>query len=74
MNDIIKIIISLEDFSALIDGVTETVKHGIKKKIMWISSCFASTFSCFNSATSNIFSNKKYKYKWKSGTSISGKV
>ena len=31
MNDIIKIIKSLEDSSVLIDGVTETVKHEIKK-------------------------------------------
>ena len=32
MNDIIKIIKSLEDSSVLIDGVTETVKHKIKKQ------------------------------------------
>ena len=32
MNDIIKIIKSLEDSAVLIDGVTETVKHEIKKK------------------------------------------
>ena len=32
MNDIIKIIKSLEDFGVLIDGVTEKVKHEIKKK------------------------------------------
>ena len=31
MNDIIKIVKSLEDFVVLIDGVTETVKHEIKK-------------------------------------------
>ena len=31
MNDIIKIIKSLEDSGVLIDGVTETVKYGIKK-------------------------------------------
>ena len=31
MNDIIKIIKSLEDSVVLIDGVTETVKHKIKK-------------------------------------------
>ena len=31
MNDIIKIIKSLEDSGVLIDGVTETVKHEIKK-------------------------------------------
>ena len=32
MNDIIKIIKSLEDSSVLINGVTETVKHEIKKR------------------------------------------
>ena len=32
MNDIIKIIKLLEDPSVLIDGVTETVKHKIKKQ------------------------------------------
>ena len=32
MNDIIKIIESLEDSGVLIDGVTETVKHEIKKQ------------------------------------------
>ena len=31
MNDIIKIIKSLEDSAVLIDGVTETVKDEIKK-------------------------------------------
>ena len=31
MNDIIKIIRSLEDSGVLIDGVTETVKHEMKK-------------------------------------------
>ena len=32
MNDIIKIIKSLEDSGVLIDGVTETVKHKTKKQ------------------------------------------
>ena len=32
MNDIIKIIKSLQDSGALIDGVTETVKHEIKRQ------------------------------------------
>ena len=31
MNDIIKIIKSLQDSNVLIDGITETVKHEIKK-------------------------------------------
>ena len=32
MNDIIKIIKSLEDSGAVIDGVTEAVKHELKKQ------------------------------------------
>ena len=32
MNDIIKIVKSLEDSAVLIDGVTETVKHEIKEQ------------------------------------------
>ena len=32
MNDIIKILKSLEESGVLIDGVTETVKHKIKKQ------------------------------------------
>ena len=60
MNDIIKIIKSLEDSSVLTDGVTETAKHEIKTKKQ-ISSSFVSTFSRFNSAASNYFGSKKYK-------------
>ena len=33
MNDIIKIIKSLDDSGVLIDGATETVKYEIKKKV-----------------------------------------
>ena len=32
MNDIIKVIKSLEDLDVLIDGVTKTVKHEIKQE------------------------------------------
>ena len=63
MNDIIKIIKSLEDLGVLIDGVTEVVKHEIKKTRRWISSCIVSTISRFISATSNFFSSKRYKWK-----------
>ena len=61
MNDIIKIIKSLKDLAVLIDGVTETVKHEIKKSGRQISQSFVSTFSHFNNATSDFFSIKKYK-------------
>ena len=63
MNDIIKIIISLEDSGVLIDRVTETVKNEIKKTRRWISWGLLSTFSRFNSASSDFFSIKRYKRK-----------
>ena len=40
MNDIIKIIKSLEDMGALTDGVTETAEHEIKnKKVDFLGLC-----------------------------------
>ena len=40
MNDIIKIIKSLEDLAVLTDGVNETVKHEIKtKKAYFLELC-----------------------------------
>ena len=58
MNDIIKIKKSLEDLRALIDWVTQTIKHEIRKTKTWISWSFVVTFSSFNNATSEIFSSK----------------
>ena len=63
MNDIIKIIKSLEDSDLSINGVTGTIKHEIKKQERRISYSFASTFRRFNSATSDLFSSKRYKWK-----------
>ena len=60
MNDITKIIKSLEDSGVLIHRVTETVKHEVKKT-RWISWSFVSIFSCFISATSDFFSSKRVK-------------
>ena len=48
MNDIIKIIKSLEDSGVLIDGVTETVKQEIKKTRRRISRGLVRTFSHLN--------------------------
>ena len=59
MNDIIKTVKSLEDLEVLIDGVTDKVKHEIKKNEGGAS--FASTFSHFISATSDFFSSKGCK-------------
>ena len=57
MNDIIKIIKSVKDSGVLIDGVSETVKHEIKKARRWISWSFVCTFSRFINTTSDFFSN-----------------
>ena len=57
VNDIINIIKSLDDSGVLIDGVTESAKDKIKKTKTPIS------FSHFNSATSDFFSSKRYKWK-----------
>ena len=45
-NDFIKIIKSLENSNLLIDGITESAKHQIKKARRLTSSCFVGTFSC----------------------------
>ena len=58
---IINITKSLGYSNVLIDGITETVKSEMKKTRVWVSSCIISTISRFISATSNFFSNKKYK-------------
>ena len=63
MNDIIKIIKSLDDSGVLIDAITETVEHEIKKARRWISWSFVSTFSRFISTTSNFISSKRYQWK-----------
>ena len=60
MNDIIKIIKSLEYSGILIDGVTETVKHEIKTT-GWISWSFVSTLIRFISAISNSFGSNRCK-------------
>ena len=45
INDIIKIIKSLEDLGILIDRVTEAVKHEMKNTIRQIFLSFDSTFN-----------------------------
>ena len=63
MNDIIKIIKSLENSSVLIAGVTKTVKHETKKSVRWISWSFVTTFSRFISTTSNFSKRSKKSRK-----------
>ena len=60
VNDIIKIIKSLEYSCVLIDGVTKTVEHE-ENNFLQISWSFVTTFNRLISATSNFFSTKKYK-------------
>ena len=60
---IFKIKKSLEYSGVLIDGVTETVNHEIRKKRRLVSWSFVSTFSRFISATNNFFNSKRYAWK-----------
>ena len=62
MNDIIKIIRSLENLVLLIVCVTETVKHESKKQEggTWYS---FSTFGCYCGTTCGLFSGKRYYCK-----------
>ena len=46
MNDIIKIIKSLEDSNVLTDGITETVKDEIKKNILLLEPKISSIVKC----------------------------
>ena len=64
MNDIIKIIKSLEDSDVLVEGFTETVKNEKKQKQKGgFLGAFVLTFSCFITAASNFFRSKRYKWK-----------
>ena len=59
MDNIIRIIKSLENSSLLIDGVNETMKHKIKKTRRWIYLCFVSTYGCLiNNFCSFLFDRK----------------
>ena len=62
MNDIVKIIKSLEDSDVLTDGVPEKIKDEIKKRKR-ISWNFISTFSRFINASGDFHSSKRYKCK-----------
>ena len=59
MNDVIKIIKSLEDSGVLIDGVAETVRHTHTHTPTHTHT----QISCFISTTSNFLSSKSYKWK-----------
>ena len=44
MEDLLKIVKSLEDSGILLDGITETVKNEVKEKKKWF---FINAFRCF---------------------------
>ena len=58
-----KIAKPFERSGVLTDGVTEAVKHELKKSRWWASWCFANTFGCFNGTTYNFFCDKSYFWK-----------
>ena len=58
MNDIIKIMKSLEDSGVLIDGITETIKHETKKHEARFLGAWLVPLA--DSATSNFSSSKRY--------------
>ena len=60
MNEIFKIIKSLEDLGLLIDGVTETVKHEIKKQEGGFLGALLAPLAASLVSTSNFFSSKRY--------------
>ena len=66
MDDIIKIVESIEKSGLLIDGVSETVKHE-----RWISSCYDGTYGYTIDNTNGFFINMTYSvfvnklYNWK---------
>ena len=62
MNDIIKIIKSLEDADVLIDGVTETVKQDIKKQEGGFLGVLAPLAASLVQPVI-FFSSKRYKWK-----------
>ena len=63
MADITKIVKPLQNSGVVIDGVTEAVKHEIKKTRRWISWCFVSSFGCFSGTTCDFFSDKRYYWE-----------
>ena len=63
MNDSIKIVKSFTDSNVLTDGITEALKHQIKKTRTWISWSFVSSLSRFISVNSNFFSSRRHEWK-----------
>ena len=63
MNDIIKIIKSVEDLSVLIDRVTETVKHGIKNQKGGFLGALLALLTASIAQPVIFFISKRYKWK-----------
>ena len=71
MDEIIKIVESLEKSGLLTDGGSKTVKDGIKKTRKWTVSFYDGTYSCFIDSTNGFFINTPYSlffnklYNWR---------
>ena len=63
MNDIIKIIKSLDDLGVLIDGAIQTVKHEIRKQEDRVIGPLLAPLANFISTNNSFFSSKIYKWK-----------
>ena len=78
MNDIIKIIKSIDDSGVLIDEVTETVNDGIKKQeggfLGLISWSFVTTSSHSIITNSNFFCNRRCKWNYKRSYKIRKRI
>ena len=59
MDNIIINIKTRENSDLINNGVTETIKHEIKKTRRWTSYCFISTCSCFTNSTYVFFMDWK---------------
>ena len=57
IDDINKIVDSIEKSGLLIDDVSETVKHEIKKTRRWILFCYDGTYGCFIDNTYGFFTD-----------------
>ena len=63
INDIIKIIKSLEKSDVLIDDATEIVENMRQKTSRWIPWIYYDTYGCVSNSTCPFFVNKCYNWK-----------
>ena len=63
MQDLLKIVKSLEDSGSLLDGITETVKNEVKQQKGGFLSMFLGTLGA--SLLGNMFSRQGYYKSWR---------